>query len=64
MHETKRALLNFFQTKYMTNVAFKEKLMSLAEVVETNRGEVSNNPTLMNLELNLIREGVTINLES
>ena len=49
VHKTKRVLLNFFQTKHMTNVALKEKILSLTEVVDTNGGGVSNDPNLLDL---------------
>ena len=60
VHETKRALLNFFQSKHMTNVDFKEKLLSLADMVDASGGGVSNNLTLLNLELNILRAGTTM----
>ena len=44
----------------MTNVVFKEKLLSLVDVVNVNGGGVSNYPSLLNLELNLIHTGVTM----
>ena len=44
----------------MTNVVFKEKLLSLTDVVDTNCGGISNHPTLLNLELNILRAGITM----